>query len=273
MSGAGARLNVTPTVTTLGVIKLRLVGATKGHQLLKKKSDALTMQFRQILKRIVETKEAMGDIMKSSAFSLTEAKYSAGDNIKYIVFENVEAANIKVRAKTENVAGVKLPKFEHFTEAGESKNDLTGLSRGGQQIQLCKSAFVRAIEVLVELASLQTSFLTLDEAIKTTNRRVNALENVVKPKLENTISYIKGELDELEREEFFRLKKVQAFKKKEMDQKVASLAKFEEERAIALRAAEESGLARSDSASGSQKHHHHKSPSDSDHGKDDDIIF
>ncbi len=38
----------------------------------------------------------------------------------------------------------------------------------------------------------QTAFLTLDEALKVTNRRVNALENVVKPKLENTISYIKG---------------------------------------------------------------------------------
>jgi hypothetical protein len=45
-------------------------------------------------------------------------------------------------------------------------------------------------------------------AIQVTNRRVNALENVVKPCIENTISYIKGELDELEREEFFRLKKV-----------------------------------------------------------------
>ena len=45
--------------------------------------------------------------------------------------------------------------------------------------------------------------------LQVTNRRVNALENVVKPRLENTISYIKGELDELEREEFFRLKKVQ----------------------------------------------------------------
>lgn len=39
---------------------------------------------------------------------------------------------------------------------------------------------------------LQTAFITLDEALKVTNRRVNALENVVKPKLENTISYIKG---------------------------------------------------------------------------------
>jgi V-type H+-transporting ATPase subunit D len=80
--------------------------------------------------------------------------------------------------------------------------------------------FTQAVELLVELASLQTSFLTLDEAIKTTNRRVNALENVVKPKLENTISYIKGELDELEREEFFRLKKVQANKKKVADREL-----------------------------------------------------
>lgn len=68
---------------------------------------------------------------------------------------------------------------------------------------------------MIELASLQTAFLTLDVAIKTTNRRVNALENVVTPRLENTVSYIKGELDELEREEFFRLKKVQAKKKKD----------------------------------------------------------
>ncbi len=48
-----------------------------------------------------------------------------------------------------------------------------------------------AVDLLVELASLQTAFLTLDEAIKTTNRRVNALEHVVKPRLENTIAYIK----------------------------------------------------------------------------------
>ncbi|CAI5476656.1 unnamed protein product [Closterium sp. Yama58-4] len=184
------------------------------------------MQFRQILKKIMETKESMGDIMKSSAFALTEAKYAAGDRVKHVVFENVDQAIIKVRAKQDNVAGVKLPKFEHFAEAGDSKNDLTGLGRGGQQIQLARSAFVRAIELLVELASLQTSFLTLDEAIKTTNRRVNALENVVVPRLENTISYIKGELDELEREDFFRLKKVQAYKKREVDR----LKKLKEER-------------------------------------------
>ena len=102
------------------------------------------------------------------------------------------------------------------------------MSGGGKQLSNCRSAYARAIKLLIDLATLQSSFLTLDEAIKTTNRRVNALENVITPKIENTIAYIKGELDELEREEFFRLKKVQA---KKQDR-----AK-EEEKAMAERAA------------------------------------
>ncbi|GAU21943.1 hypothetical protein TSUD_259880 [Trifolium subterraneum] len=220
MSGQSQRLNVVPTVTMLGVVKARLVGATRGHALLKKKSDALTVQFRQILKKIVSTKESMGDIMKTSSFALTEAKYVAGDNIKHVVLENVKEASLRVRSRTENVAGVKLPKFEYSADGEASKNDLTGLARGGQQVQQCRVAYIKAIEVLVELASLQTSFLTLDDAIKTTNRRVNALENVVKPRLENTISYIKGELDELEREDFFRLKKIQGYKRREIERKM-----------------------------------------------------
>ncbi|KAG8644094.1 V-type proton ATPase subunit D [Manihot esculenta] len=228
MSGQGQRLNVVPTVTMLAVVKARLIGATRGHALLKKKSDALTVQFRQILKKIVTTKESMGDIMKTSSFSLTEAKYVAGENIKHAVLENVQNASIKVRSRQENVAGVKLPKFEYFSD-GETKNDLTGLARGGQQVQACRAAYVKAIELLVELASLQTSFLTLDEAIKTTNRRVNALENVVKPRLENTISYIKGELDELEREDFFRLKKIQGYKKREIEKQLVAARQFTEE--------------------------------------------
>jgi V-type H+-transporting ATPase subunit D len=65
------------------------------------------------------------------------------------------------------------------------------LGKGGQQIQSCRKAYLSAIQLLVQLANLQTAFMTLDVALKVTNRRVNALENVVKPKIENTISYIK----------------------------------------------------------------------------------
>lgn len=68
----------------------------------------------------------------------------------------------------------------------------TDLPHAGTVLLLIpRKSFLTAVELLVELASLQTAFLTLDEAIKTTNRRVNALEHVVKPKLENTIAYIK----------------------------------------------------------------------------------
>ena len=82
-----------------------------------------------------------------------------------------------------------------------------------------KQNYQKAVQLLVELASLQTSFITLDEVIKITNRRVNAIEHVIIPKIERTLAYIISELDELEREEFFRLKKVQDKKKKIRKQK------------------------------------------------------
>ena len=65
------------------------------------------------------------------------------------------------------------------------------LSTTPARTQAARKSYLTSVELLVELASLQTAFLTLDEAIKTTNRRVNALDSVVKPMLENTIAYIK----------------------------------------------------------------------------------
>lgn len=227
MSGNNNRLPVVPTVTVLAIMKGRLLGASKGHALLKKKADALNMKFRKILKKIVEAKERMGSVMKESFFSLAQAKYRNGD-FRHTVLDNVDVATTTVSTASENVAGVKIPKLSCVvrergneggaggasTSAGAKGVSLMGLGTGGQQIQECRKSFLEAVELLVELASLQTAFVTLDNAIKTTNRRVNALEHVVVPKLENTIAYIKGELDELEREEFFRLKKVQGNKKK-----------------------------------------------------------
>lgn len=82
--------------------------------------------------------------------------------------------------------------------------NLTGLGRGGQQVLRAKEVYAKAVETLVELASLQTAFTILDEVIRATNRRVNAIEHVVIPRLDNTIKYIMSELDEMDREEFFR---------------------------------------------------------------------
>lgn len=196
----------------MAIMKARLKGAQKGHSLLKKKADALTMRFRMILKKIIETKVLMGDVMKEAAFSLAEAKFTSGD-FNHMVLQNVNKAQLKVRSKKDNVAGVMLPIFEHYQDGSDSY-ELTGLSRGGQQIDRLKKNYAKAIELLVELASLQTSFVTLDEVIKITNRRVNAIEHVIIPRIERTLSYITSELDEREREEFYRLKKIQEKKKK-----------------------------------------------------------
>jgi len=115
---------------------------------------------------------------------------------------------------------------------------LTGLGRGGQQIIKSKEVYAKALETLVELASFQTAFTILDEVIRATNRRVNAIEHVIMPRLENTIKYIMSELDEMDREEFFRydcveaygcslivlrLKKVQGKKKRENTAKAAEV--------------------------------------------------
>jgi len=105
--------------------------------------------------------------------------------------------------------------------SGTDANDLLGVGQGGKSIQSCKEQWEACIKVLIKLASLQTSFRTLDEVIKSTKRRVNAIEHVIIPKIERTLSYITSELDEAEREEFFRLKKIQAKKKKMREEKAA----------------------------------------------------
>merc|ERR1719150_621662 len=162
--------------------------------------------------------------MKEASFSLAEAKFAAGGDFNQAVLQNVNKAQIKVKTKKDNVAGVNLPNFEAFQDGSDSY-ELAGLAKGGQQFKRLKANYQKAINLLVELASLQTSFITLDEVIKTTNRRVNAIEHVIIPKIERTLAYIISELDEMEREEFFRLKKVQDKKKKIKKEKEADAAR------------------------------------------------
>lgn len=226
MSGKD-RIEIFPSRMAQTIMKARLKGAQTGRNLLKKKSDALTLRFRQILKKIIETKMLMGEVMREAAFSLAEAKFTAGD-FSTTVIQNVNKAQVKIRAKKDNVAGVTLPVFEHYHE-GTDSYELTGLARGGEQLAKLKRNYAKAVELLVELASLQTSFVTLDEAIKITNRRVNAIEHVIIPRIERTLAYIITELDEREREEFYRLKKIQEKKKiikekfeKELEQRRAT---------------------------------------------------
>uniref|UniRef100_A0A8C2GCW3 V-type proton ATPase subunit D n=1 Tax=Cyprinus carpio TaxID=7962 RepID=A0A8C2GCW3_CYPCA len=215
MSGKD-RIDVFPSRIYITIMKARLKGAQTGRSLLKKKADALSMRFRQILRKIIETKTLMGEVMREAAFSLAEAKFAAGD-FSTTVIQNVNKAQVKVRAKKDNVAGVTLPVFEHYQEGGDSKDPLpAGLTAGMSVfIHIHKNLLhlINISQCLMRFIHIQTSFVTLDEAIKVTNRRVNAIEHVIIPRIERTLSYIITELDEREREEFYRLKKIQEKKK------------------------------------------------------------
>ncbi|OIW32446.1 hypothetical protein CONLIGDRAFT_630123 [Coniochaeta ligniaria NRRL 30616] len=231
MSGAGDREAVFATRQSLAIMKAKLKGAETGHSLLKRKSEALTKRFRDITKRIDEAKRKMGRVMSIAAFSLAEVTYAVGGDINYQVQESARSARFRIRAKQENVSGVLLPAFESYLTEGNNDFAMTGLGKGGQQVQKCRETYARAVEALVELASLQTAFVILDEVIKVVNRRVNAIEHVIIPRTENTIKYINSELDELDREEFYRLKKVANKKQKDNAASDAEMKKKREDKA------------------------------------------
>lgn len=203
MSSSGQREAVFATRQTLGNTKLRLKGAQNGHSLLKRKADALSKRFRTITSKIQDAKQQMGKVLQLASFSMVEVSYATGD-IGYAVRENVKHATFRVRARQENISGVHLPSFAIQAGAGDGSGadessegresaasqefSLTGLSRGGQQVQKARDTYRKALKVLVDLASLQTAFVILDEVIRLTNRRVNAIEHVIIPRLENTIA-------------------------------------------------------------------------------------
>ncbi len=198
------------TRMTLGLYKTKATGASKGYELLKRKADALKARLQRMMREIRKLKLEVGEDIKDAHVALARATY-ANAGFKERVLKNQHQATIRVDSRIDNVAGVKLPVFS--MAVGEASDEMKlsrvyGLQGGGHVIGDCSKVFEELTSKLIRLASLQTSFKTLDESLKVTNRRVNALENVVIPRISNTVAYIKTELDELEREDFTRLKKV-----------------------------------------------------------------
>ncbi|KAF8797128.1 V-type proton ATPase subunit D 1 like protein [Argiope bruennichi] len=206
-------------------MKSKLSIAQKGHDILKRKSEVLEMRFRKVGKEIIKIKRLMGDIFKEASFLLAEARFIIGD-FNQLVLNAVSKARLKVKHRTENVAGVSLQIFEFYVEGGDT-HDLTGLAKGGAKLMSIKQTYTNAVEILVELATLQTTFVMLDDVIKSLNRRVNSLEQMHIPKVERTIRYIETEMDERERQDFFRMKKIQGIKKKDMERKEKQKREFD----------------------------------------------
>lgn len=144
---------------------------------------------------------------------MAEANFAAGDFSRSVVDHVPLHSPVRMTLQQDNIAGVKIPIFrlQDIYEVGDSA--LLGLSMGGQSIQTAREKFTKFLRVLITIATLQTQFIVLDNALRMTNRRVNALEYVVIPRIADIISFIKQELDEIDLEDFVRLKKTQDKKK------------------------------------------------------------
>jgi V-type H+-transporting ATPase subunit D len=215
-------------------LKQKLLGANRGHDLLKKKSDALSMRFRSLLREIRETKLQVGELAKEALFAYTEVKFVAKD-ISPTVINSVGNMPQLLYMSIDNIAGVRVPEFTR-AGTGTDTNALLGLSSGGAQIQKTKESFNALLDALIKLAMLQSSFQIIDEVLRITNRRVNAMEYVLIPRYREMIAFVDFGLEEMEREEFYRLKKVQK-KRKDMEelaeqQRLARFAQPEEGKAV-----------------------------------------
>jgi len=200
----------------LTALKERVVAAKTGHSLLKRKSDAIKANLNNILRDILDTKRRLFKItMRDAAFSHTEATYYAGPFNSQVI-DTTKLASFRLKTTIKNVAGVRLPVFRKYDE-DQSGETIIGLSSGGRYVVKCKEMFTKALLDLVTLATLQTHLKTLDEALKVTNRRVNALEFVILPLLDNTMKYVDSELGEQEREDNYRIKKVKDIRTRDQE--------------------------------------------------------
>jgi V/A-type H+-transporting ATPase subunit D len=198
-------LKVRPTKIELVKLKRRLSLAQRVQKIVKDRLSILTMEFLQTARDTVEAKRRLLDGLSGLYKALSIAAGYHGYTAMEKELIGTEA-DLKVAAGSRNVAGVRIPSFElmNSVKAMERYNMVdtsSWLDRAAQLSEEC-------LRVIVQLAELQRNFELLAMEINRTKRITNALEYVVVPGLQATISYLNMKFEERDREEKARLKRV-----------------------------------------------------------------
>lgn len=196
--------NVAPTKTNLLKTRSELSFARLGYELLDQKRNILILELLNLIDQATSHQEKVEKLLAEAYRNLEEAVISMGRNK---VASLSSAVNIEsdISIRRRKVMGVSLPVVETgFTEHAP----YFSLHDTSFRIDTAMAGFKSALEMMGKLAELKISIMRLAREIKKTIRKVNALEKIAIPDLDETLSYIENRLEENERDMFVLMKMV-----------------------------------------------------------------
>jgi V/A-type H+-transporting ATPase subunit D len=201
-----AVLRVNPTRMELTKLKKRLATATRGHKLLKDKRDEMVRQFMLLIKRNKTLREEVEAALSSALAGFVLArvamtKETMDEALMYSVRE------VELSISRANIMSVDVPKISYSEKKQERSFFPYGLLCTSAELDSATTKLSSVLPQMVELAELEKTCNMLADEIEKTRRRVNALEYVMIPQLQETIRYIRMKLDENERGNLTRLMK------------------------------------------------------------------
>jgi V/A-type H+-transporting ATPase subunit D len=204
--------DIKPTRSELIRIKRQIRFSERGYNILKLKRDGLILEFRKVLEDAKRSQNDLQEAYRRSMERIAIAHTVQGSiGVKAAALSRKETPEIDLTSK--NIMGVVVPEIrgskvkKGILERGYS---LIGTS---SVIDAAAEGFEDLVEAIIRSAEIETTLKRLLDDIEGTKRRVNALEYRVIPELRTAGAFIKMRLDEMEREELFRLKKIKAREK------------------------------------------------------------
>ncbi|MEG3224742.1 MAG: V-type ATP synthase subunit D [Methanobacteriales archaeon Met13] len=198
---------INPTRMELLKLKDREKLAVKGHSLLKEKRNALIMEFFNILERVKGSREKVEEVLQEAYSDLTEAQIALGDlAVKKAAMAVTESVSVDIDSRS--IMGVVVPVIESKTTQRNLVERGYGLLDTSVKLDDAARKFEESIALIIELGEIEKTIMFLTKEIESTKRRVNSLEHIIIPRLQNSVKYIEMRLEEMERENFVRLKMI-----------------------------------------------------------------